>query len=128
VFVLDMGEPVRIADLAADLIRLSGLEAGDDVEIEYTGIRPGEKLYEELFFSEEMAAPTLHPKVLRARQAELPTGFGERLRRLLEGAEQGFPAGEVREALRALVPDYTPDPTEADLTERRSRPRQDVVD
>ena len=50
VFVLDMGEPVRIVDLATDLIRLSGLELGADIEIQFTGMRPGEKLYEEMFF------------------------------------------------------------------------------
>ena len=67
VFVLDMGEPVKIVDLARDLIRLSGLEVGRDIEIKFTGVRPGEKLYEELFFGAEMATPTTHPKVLRAR-------------------------------------------------------------
>jgi FlaA1/EpsC-like NDP-sugar epimerase len=61
VFVLDMGEPVRVVDLARDLIRLSGL-GEDDIEIRYTGMRPGEKLYEELFFNEENAAPTDHPE------------------------------------------------------------------
>jgi FlaA1/EpsC-like NDP-sugar epimerase len=58
VFALDMGEPVRILDLAADLIRLSGLEVGADIEIEFTGIRPGERLNEEVFFQGEDVVPT----------------------------------------------------------------------
>ena len=68
VFVLDMGNPVKIADLAADLIGLCGLEVGRDIEIKFTGIRPGEKLYEEMFFHEENAVATDHPKVLRAKE------------------------------------------------------------
>ncbi len=64
-FVLDMGEPIKIVDLARDLIRLSGLEEGADIEIAYTGVRPGEKLYEEVFFGGEDIWPTNHPKVLR---------------------------------------------------------------
>ena len=62
VFVLDMGEPVRIVDLATDLIRLSGLEVGTDIEIRFTGMRPGEKLYEELFFDTESALPDRPPE------------------------------------------------------------------
>ena len=64
-FVLDMGEPIKIVDLARDLIRLSGLDEGTDIEIEFTGIRPGEKLYEEVFFGHEDVRSTHHPKVLR---------------------------------------------------------------
>jgi len=65
IFVLDMGEPVRIVDLARDLVRLSGLEP-DAIEIVFTGLRPGEKLYEELYFNDEEMQPTPHPKLFVA--------------------------------------------------------------
>ena len=64
-FVLDMGEQIKIAELARDLIRLSGLEEGVDIDIAYTGVRPGEKLYEEVLFGGEDVLTTNHPKVLR---------------------------------------------------------------
>ena len=63
ILVLDMGEPVRIVELATSMIRLSGLEPGRDIEVVYTGTRPGEKLYEELALTEEGAKATRHPKV-----------------------------------------------------------------
>ena len=66
VFVLDMGEPVRIMDLAKDMIRLSGLRVGDDIEIEVTGLRPGEKMYEELYSEAEAHRPTSHEKIMVA--------------------------------------------------------------
>ncbi|MEQ8846560.1 nucleoside-diphosphate sugar epimerase/dehydratase [Botrimarina sp.] len=66
VFVLDMGEPVRILDLARDMIRLSGLVEGEDIEIRITGLRPGEKLYEELYHESERHKPTAHEKILAA--------------------------------------------------------------
>jgi FlaA1/EpsC-like NDP-sugar epimerase len=108
VFVLDMGEPVKIVDLASDLIRLSGLEPGADIEIKFTGTRPGEKLYEELFFNSENATPTEHPKVLRARNATLPAGIGIIVDRLLAEAGSGAADEEIRALLRRLVPDYNP--------------------
>jgi FlaA1/EpsC-like NDP-sugar epimerase len=66
IFILNMGEPVKIVDLAKDLIRLSGLEAGIDIEIKYTGLKPGEKLFEELLTTEEGARATKHEKIFIA--------------------------------------------------------------
>jgi FlaA1/EpsC-like NDP-sugar epimerase len=107
-FVLDMGEAVKIADLAADLIRLSGLEVGSDVEIRFTGCRPGEKLYEELFFDSEIAAPTSHPKVLRGPSAEFPTGIDVTADDVISAALGDAPPEELRAMLGTLVPDYEP--------------------
>ncbi len=71
IFVFDMGNPVRIADLASNMIRLSGLEPGKDIQIVYTGLRPGEKLYEELLTDKETDVPTHHPKIMKARVEKL---------------------------------------------------------
>jgi FlaA1/EpsC-like NDP-sugar epimerase len=108
VFVLDMGEPVKIADLAADLIRLSGKVVGKDIEIRFSGTRAGEKLYEELFFDAEHATPTSHPKVLRARNATLPVGVSTVVNDLIQAAHESWPADELRTLLKRLVPDYEP--------------------
>jgi FlaA1/EpsC-like NDP-sugar epimerase len=108
VFVLDMGEPVKIADLAADLIRLSGKEVGKDIEIRFSGTRPGEKLYEELFFDAEHATPTEHPKVLRARNAALPLGVSTVVGDLILAAQEGWSPEDLRALLQRLVPDYEP--------------------
>ena len=70
IFVLDMGEPVKITQLAEEIIRLSGMEPGKDIEITYTGVRPGEKLFEEILTTEEVAAATRHKKIFVAKDAE----------------------------------------------------------
>jgi FlaA1/EpsC-like NDP-sugar epimerase len=84
VFVLDMGEPIRIADLAAHLIRLSGLEPGKDIAIEFCGLRPGEKLHEELWYSDETLSRTSHDKVMvvQSPAAGLVTDLEKRVARL----------------------------------------------
>ncbi len=105
VFVLDMGEPVRVVDLAADLIRLSGLEIGTDIEIRFTGMRPGEKLYEEMFFDEESAVPTIHPKVLRAKNAAPSEDSECRLEAMITAAC----ADETDDVLRRMLVDLVPD-------------------
>ena len=105
VFVLDMGEPVRIADLARDMIRLSNLEEGRDIEIRFTGLRPGEKLYEELFKGEEALQTTSHPKI---RAARLTYAAGLTAETVLEQmrAAATLPPDDVREVLHGLVPEY----------------------
>ena len=105
VFVLDMGSPVRIADLAEDLIRLSGLEPGVDVDITFTGVRPGEKLFEELMLEGEGIQQTHHDKIFLGRVAALPHDELVRgLARLAEAAGDGDGA-LVRELLAELVPE-----------------------
>jgi len=111
VFLLDMGEPIRIVDIATDLIRLSGLTVGTDIELRFTGMRPGEKLYEEMFFSAENVIPTDHPKVLRARNGILPEGIIQRVDSLVRAAELEQSDEELRQLLRNLVPDFHPHPS-----------------
>jgi FlaA1/EpsC-like NDP-sugar epimerase len=106
-FMLDMGEPVKVVDLARDLIRLSGLQEGSDIEIEFTGVRPGEKLYEEMFLSEELAKRTAHPKVLRARQATMETWAEHLIDQLLQSANAGESEENLRYMLQAIVPDFS---------------------
>jgi len=107
VFVLDMGEPVKISDLAEDLIRLSGLEVGSDIEIAYTGMRPGEKLYEELFFGPEDATPTSHPKILQARDGHSSATTDGYVSLLIEAARRRAPESELRRMIHQLVPEYS---------------------
>jgi FlaA1/EpsC-like NDP-sugar epimerase len=106
VFVLDMGEAVRIVDLAKDLIRLSGLEVGKDIDIRYTGMRPGEKLYEEVFFSSEVATPTEHPKVLRARNGHLRSDIDQQIELLVAAARAGREDRALRDVLSGMVDDF----------------------
>lgn len=103
VFVLDMGEPVRILDLARDMVRLSGLVAGEDIEIKITGLRPGEKLYEELYHESERHRPTSHQKILKADAQTRPlVAVLHDVNRLLEAADAG--ATRVLAELDAAAP------------------------
>lgn len=122
VFALDMGEPVKITDLAADLIRLSGLEIGKDIEIRYTGIRRGERLYEESFFYGEDVVPTEHPKILRARSNHLSGDIAMALDALLDAARVCRPDEELRRLLRALVPEFQESREIAIRAQPRPRP------
>jgi FlaA1/EpsC-like NDP-sugar epimerase len=107
-FVLDMGEPVKIADLARDMIRLSGLEPDVDVEIKYVGLRPGEKLYEELITAGEGIVPTPHEKimVLRAMACHAPEETLAKARRVEDLAAACAPEEQLLAAVRELVPEY----------------------
>jgi len=106
IFVFDMGEPVKIADLARQMIRLSGYEPGTDIAIEYTGLRPGEKLYEELLAHAEKTLPTYNPKVKRAEVAWLD--YRKTLNEI-HAFHAMFPVMadlEVVKRLDSLVPEY----------------------
>ena len=107
IFVLDMGEPVKIVDLARDLIRLSGLQESADIEIRYTGLRPGEKLFEEVLFGDEDVRETEHPKVIRAL-SEIPDAAVEgRIDELIRlAAIAPHDESRLRQMLIALVPDF----------------------
>jgi FlaA1/EpsC-like NDP-sugar epimerase len=111
IFVLDMGEPVRVVDLARDLIRLSGLTEGRQIKIEYTGLRPGEKLHEELYHHEEAPLPTPHAKIFIARHRPATRNRVEASLRDLERAIYQ-PPGAVIAALCTAVPDYQPSRTD----------------
>ncbi len=105
IFVLDMGQPVKIADLAKDLIRLSGFEPDVDIEIKYTGLRPGEKLYEELLMAEEGLTATKHEKIFIGKPMnidmdELKKEL-EKLRFIATGSNEG-----IIEFVKELVPTY----------------------
>ena len=107
VYLLNMGEPVRILDLASDLIRLSGLEPGVDIEIVFTGVRPGEKLFEELLTAEEGAEATKYQKIFVARNSGLPDAeFTQLLERLFDAARKRDSA-EIHLALKSLIPTYS---------------------
>ncbi|HKP54382.1 MAG TPA: nucleoside-diphosphate sugar epimerase/dehydratase [Chloroflexia bacterium] len=107
VFMLDMGEPVKIVDMARDLIQLSGLEEGRDIDIIVTGTRPGEKLTEELFIAGEQYEPTTHEKIYIAANATnfVPANVSENVESLACAAQRGN-KGEIVARLRALVPEF----------------------
>ena len=109
VFVLDMGEPVRIVDLARNLILLSGLQPEHDIKVQFTGLRPGEKLFEELNLQDEYLVPTSHPQI---RSYLCPSEVDtEQIRRYLFELESVVEAQDVAGLilmLKELVPDYNP--------------------
>ncbi|MEQ8820563.1 MAG: polysaccharide biosynthesis protein [Sumerlaeia bacterium] len=135
-FLLDMGEPVRISDLAATLITLSGLREGQDIEIAYTGLRPGEKLEEELLTETEDAEATEITKVWLARPKSIPEweDAKELLARLQNAADRGS-AAEILAILNEVVPDFAANPDfDVDAEERiaesasaKSRAIQDLL-
>jgi len=106
IYVFDMGEPVRILDLARNLIRLSGLEPDEDIKIKFTGLRPGEKLYEELFASNEPLMPTHHPKINIAKTngSDFPS-IKKQVEDLLNEL-YSLTGEEVIERMQRIVPEY----------------------
>lgn len=127
VFVLDMGEPVRILDLAKRMVHLSGLEvrggdsdASDAIEIEHVGLRPGEKLYEELLIGSNVEG-TQHPLIMRAQEIELPWNELQAILIRLENACEHFDYEEIRSLLMQAVAEYAPQCEIEDLLWREYR-------
>ncbi len=106
VFVLDMGEPIKIVDLARNMIRLSGV-ADNRIEIEFTGLRPGEKLYEELLADTEFTRPTHHPKIRVAKVGAASVGVWAEMQRWI--VQEGPVSDEdVRQRMASFLPEYRP--------------------
>lgn len=106
IFILDMGEPVKILDLAENMIRLSGLTPGEDIEIKFTGLRPGEKLYEELLIDEDNKKETPNKRIFIGQPIPLDEEkFIEDIRRLETAAFSEDP--NIRDIVKELVPEYT---------------------
>lgn len=105
VFVLDMGEPVKIVDMARDLIRLSGLEPDKDIKIEFTGMKEGEKLYEELLTDEEGTSMTQFEKIMITKKSGLPKNIDQKLDDLFKVAEEGDKYA-IKEMIQFLVPTF----------------------
>lgn len=106
IFCFDMGQPVKIADLAKNMIRLAGFEPGKDIEITYTGLRPGEKLYEELLNQKETTIPTKHKKILVAKVREYDyQEVAEQIEALIQLAKTGkvFPTVKL---MKQIVPEF----------------------
>lgn len=115
IFVLDMGEPIRILDLATEMIRRSGLTPDEDIMIQFTGTRPGEKLYEELACDNEQTRPTSHEKI---RVWQLPQAGPSQVKRMLDllASVTNSSRQEILFALSSCVPEYTP-PSAMDLNQ-----------
>lgn len=108
IYVLDMGNPVKIIDVARHLIRLSGLRPGIDIEIKITGLRPGEKLFEELKSTGEDYEPSEHPRIARFKCEPLPLEKLECLKSFLKEVAQNPVRNEIKKAIQSVVPEYVP--------------------
>lgn len=106
IFILDMGEPVKILDLAENMIRLSGLVPGEDIEIKFTGLRPGEKLYEELLIDDDNKKKTANKRIFIGQPIKINEAeFDEKMKELEKAT---FSEDEnIRQVVKKLVPEYT---------------------
>ncbi|MEQ9144868.1 MAG: nucleoside-diphosphate sugar epimerase/dehydratase [Parvibaculaceae bacterium] len=106
IVVLDMGEPVKILDMAEEMIKLAGFTPGEDIRIDITGLRPGERLYEDLFDDQEELLPTSHSELMAARPQVADRAFVEKgIDAMIDAAKAGDD-GRVRELMGRLIPDF----------------------
>ncbi|MFN7933201.1 MAG: nucleoside-diphosphate sugar epimerase/dehydratase [Bryobacteraceae bacterium] len=124
IFVLDMGEPVRIIDLAQNMLRLAGLSPGEDIEIQFTGLRPGEKLFEELNLQDERILPTYHSKIKIFQTTPLSWPAVESAIRDFQMLSAQRDAGQLLERIAALVSEFRPARQKAVVTPGRMVDRE----
>ncbi|HHJ80397.1 MAG TPA: polysaccharide biosynthesis protein, partial [Candidatus Tenderia electrophaga] len=105
IFVLDMGEPIKIAYLAEQMIRLSGKLPGEDIKITYTGLRPGEKLFEELFHDQESLSETGHEKIFLAKSRVVDRKEVEYVLEEMRKYCQSYDSEKLKDLLKELVPE-----------------------
>lgn len=118
IFILEMGDPVYIDKMARDLIRFSGFEPDEDIEIVYTGLRPGEKLYEELMTDQENVVPTDHKKILVLNGAKIDMDILKKGLETLRLEIQERDIDHIKNLFKELVPEYNPYPFEGKKPER----------
>lgn len=126
IFVLDMGKPVKIVDLAEELISLSGLTPHEDIEIVFTGLRPGEKLYEELLVAGEGVKPTVHQKIKVLESVEYDLEAVTAAVDTLGLAAAGADTRVVVDSLKQLVPEFSPKYTPESVTQTLRKLRPDI--
>jgi len=117
ILVFDMGKPVRVLDLATRMIQLAGLIPGKDIAIKYTQLRPGEKMYEELFKESEQLAPTDHPKILRAKKATNQNPEFYNLLNELHEVAKTHNNEAILKLLNTLLPEFAHAPNQLHKTE-----------
>jgi FlaA1/EpsC-like NDP-sugar epimerase len=108
IFVLDMGQPMKIVDLARHMIELSGFKVGEDIEIKFIGLKPGEKLFEELQHHTEQHVPTVHPRIMRFVNGG---DAAEASRMAIEEVEpfvDELPPLDIKRSLKVVIPEYEP--------------------
>jgi FlaA1/EpsC-like NDP-sugar epimerase len=121
IFVFDMGRPEKILDMAKKMIQLAGLKPEVDIPIEFSGLRKGEKLHEELFKTEENPLPTHHPKIMIAQHSKVESNFPELTRKLVSIAREQDSIA-IRNLIRRIVPEYHIDTVLRDADVRILRP------
>ena len=123
IFALDMGDPVRIAYLAEQMIRLAGKTPERDIAIVYTGLRPGEKLFEELFHPQESYQPTAHAKIMLAQPRDLPASSLDQALQQARQAVLRYDQGTLEALLRQLVPEYTRETQTSQVISMNRKPK-----
>ncbi len=118
IFIFDMGESVKIADLARKMIRLSGLELGKDISIVFTGLRPGEKLYEELLADQENTIPTHHPKIMIAKVREYEYDLVAQEIESLTGLFEDQDNQQIVRKMKDMVPEYVSNNSEFEVLDK----------